>query len=127
MKVTTVFFSGIVITLLVVLLTGCEKTVQPIEQEAAARPPQENVAGKLPVGGEASGQSAEIQGQEKCPVMGRPVSRSLYADYKGWRVYFCCPPCVKAFESDPEKYLQLMKEQGTELEAVPKGGPAQDN
>lgn len=127
MKVSNALFSGAAIALFVVALAGCEKSLQPGVQEAAASLPQENVAEKLPESKEASGQSGEIPSQGTCPVMGRTVNRSIYTDNKGWRIYFCCPPCVKAFESDPEKYLQLMKEQEIELEKVSEDGPAQDN
>jgi len=59
--------------------------------------------------------------QETCPVMGGKVNSSIYTDYKGKRIYFCCPPCVKAFNSDPEKYLKLLEEQGVEVESIPAG------
>ncbi len=57
--------------------------------------------------------------QTLCPVMGEPVDRSVYTDHAGRRIYFCCQPCVKQFQKDPEKYLKLLAEQGVELEPAP--------
>ncbi|MFH1707210.1 MAG: YHS domain-containing protein [Planctomycetota bacterium] len=40
-----------------------------------------------------------------CPVMdGESISRDHFADYKGKRIYFCCPDCIPVFKADPEKY-----------------------
>jgi YHS domain-containing protein len=50
--------------------------------------------------------------QSTCPVMGGLINKSLYADYQGNRVFFCCPPCLKEFKRDPDKYVKKMKEQG---------------
>jgi len=43
---------------------------------------------------------------EECPVMeGTPVSRDLYLDYRGVRVFVCCEGCVSDFREDPESYV----------------------
>lgn len=42
--------------------------------------------------------------QTKCPVSGKPIRASVSVDYKGKKVYFCCPGCPKAFSKNPEKY-----------------------
>jgi YHS domain-containing protein len=47
--------------------------------------------------------------QEKCPVLGGKIDKNVYTDYKGRRVYFCCPACIKSFEKDPEKYLKKLE------------------
>jgi len=59
--------------------------------------------------------------QELCPVMGNPLSHMLYSDYKGKRVFFCCPPCIKAFESDPDKYIKEIEDKGVELAPATQG------
>jgi YHS domain-containing protein len=51
--------------------------------------------------------------------MGGLVNKNIYADYQGNRVYFCCPPCLKEFKKDPEKYVKKMKEQGIALAKSP--------
>jgi YHS domain-containing protein len=50
--------------------------------------------------------------QEKCPVMGGKIDKNIYIDYKGRRVYFCCPSCKETFAKDPEKYLQKLPGEG---------------
>jgi YHS domain-containing protein len=43
--------------------------------------------------------------QTTCPVMGAPIDKAHFAEYKGQEVYFCCAGCDKKFEADPEKYI----------------------
>ncbi len=57
--------------------------------------------------------------QTTCPVMGGPVNKQIYADYKGERVYFCCNGCPSQFRQNPEKYLQKLKAMGQEPEKLP--------
>lgn len=57
--------------------------------------------------------------QRLCPVMGRRISPDIYTDYRGERVYFCCPPCVEDFEKAPQGYLEKMKASGVRLEKSP--------
>lgn len=58
--------------------------------------------------------------QTKCPVLGGSVNKRVYSDYQGKRVYFCCPPCIREFQKDPEKYIRLLEKQGVVLEEAPK-------
>ena len=71
-------------------LTGCKKKSQPTASSQA--PAAANVA------------SAAIM-QTVCPVMGNPIDKNIYTEYKDKKVYFCCKACVAKFEADPEKYL----------------------
>lgn len=49
--------------------------------------------------------SASVE-QTTCPVMkGNPITKDLYTEYKGKKVYFCCSGCKPEFEKNPEKYL----------------------
>ena len=43
--------------------------------------------------------------QTKCPVSGKPIDPEHHVDFKGKKVYFCCPNCPGAFEKDPEKFV----------------------
>ena len=63
--------------------------------------------------------AAPAKPQTTCPVLGGNISKNIYADYKGQRVYFCCKGCDDEFKKDPEKYLQKMKEQGVTPEKTP--------
>lgn len=57
--------------------------------------------------------------QTVCPVFGGNIDRNIYVDYKGQRIYFCCPGCDAEFKKDPEKYMKKIQEQGITLEKCP--------
>ena len=40
----------------------------------------------------------------KCPVSGKKVLADKTADYKGGKVYFCCPNCPDAFAKSTAKF-----------------------
>jgi len=65
--------------------------------------------------------AAAPQPQTTCPVLCGKISKEIYTDYKGQRIYFCCTGCDAEFKKDPEKYLQKMKEQGVTPEKAPPG------
>ncbi len=67
-------------------LQGCKKS------EPAAPPESEEVA------------SAAVE-QTTCPVMDKAINKNMFTEYKGKKVYFCCPGCKAKFEKEPEKYL----------------------
>jgi YHS domain-containing protein len=46
-----------------------------------------------------------IKTELTCPVMGETVDKEVSTVYDGVKYYFCCAPCVKKFEKDPQKYL----------------------
>ncbi len=43
--------------------------------------------------------------QTICPVMGNPIDPTIFVEYKGKKVYFCCRGCDKKFMENPEQYL----------------------
>lgn len=44
--------------------------------------------------------------QTMCPIMeGKPINKAISTEYKGKKVYFCCPGCDTKFKEDPEKYV----------------------
>lgn len=49
--------------------------------------------------------------QKTCPVMGGKIDPKVYAEYKGRRIYFCCPGCEKDFRKDPERYIEKVDEE----------------
>ena len=61
----------------------------------------------------------EAIAQKTCPVMGGKIDKSLYEDYKGKRVYFCCPACPKEFKADRKKFMKKMADEGVILEDAP--------
>ncbi|HIJ72043.1 MAG TPA: efflux RND transporter periplasmic adaptor subunit [Planctomycetes bacterium] len=54
------------------------------------------------VGPSRGGETIE---QKTCPVMGGPINKDIFIDYKGKKVYFCCPGCESRFRENPEKYI----------------------
>ncbi|GJM23830.1 MAG: hypothetical protein DHS20C16_02450 [Phycisphaerae bacterium] len=46
--------------------------------------------------------------QTKCPIMGGEIDPEVFADYRGGRVYFCCPPCIEKFKADPDQYIDKL-------------------
>ncbi len=46
--------------------------------------------------------------QTHCPVMEFPIDKTIFTEYQGKKVYFCCPGCIEEFEKDPEKYLDKL-------------------
>jgi YHS domain-containing protein len=50
-------------------------------------------------------QAAAIE-QTTCPIMeGNAIKKNLFVEYKGKKVYFCCPGCPEKFLENPEKYV----------------------
>lgn len=54
--------------------------------------------------------------QTACPVSGKPIKADKFVEYKGKKVYFCCPGCPGAFEKNPEKYLSKLPQFQTKEE-----------
>ena len=52
--------------------------------------------------------------QTDCPVSGKPIKADKVVEYKGKKVYFCCPGCPGAFEKNPEKFLGKLPQFATE-------------
>lgn len=59
--------------------------------------------------------------QVACPVQGGKINKEIYADYKGQRIYFCCPECIPIFKKNPEAYLKKMEREGIIPERIPGG------
>lgn len=83
-----------------------------------ARPSMMNPEGeRMPAGhqhgGPSAAQDTPTSGtpaaiQPMCPVMDSPIDPSVYVEYKGKRVYFCCSVCDAKFLADPERYLDKL-------------------
>jgi hypothetical protein len=61
----------------------------------------------------------KMKTQTMCPVMDGKINKSLYADVKGYRIYVCCPGCIKKIKEDPEKYIKKLHEEGVNIEKAP--------
>jgi len=72
-------------------------------------------------------ENAQMAVQELCPVMEEnPIDPSIYIDYQGKRVYFCCMLCKATFEKEPETYLAKLPQLSVDPEA-PDAEPAHDH
>jgi YHS domain-containing protein len=58
--------------------------------------------------------------QKTCPVMGGAINKKLYVDYKGQRIYMCCPGCTDAIKKEPEKYIKVLADRGEAVERIGK-------
>jgi YHS domain-containing protein len=67
----------------------------------------------------AEGKTVQQNEQTTCPVMGGSINQSLYTDYEGKRVYFCCEGCVPEFQKDPAKHINKLENEGVKLQEVP--------
>jgi YHS domain-containing protein len=86
-----------------VLVTGCQKA-KPTAAGQQTQPME-----KMPAHEHASMDQAQAKAvvaeQTTCPVMGGPIDKTIFTEYKGKKVYFCCKGCVETFKADPEKYI----------------------
>ena len=67
----------------------------------------------------AAEQTSAGKAQTTCPILAGKIDKSLYADYEGKRVYFCCAGCKDDFNKDPAGYIKKMEDQGIVLEKTP--------
>ena len=63
--------------------------------------------------------AADPKPQTTCPVLAGDIDKSVYADYQGKRIYFCCQGCDAEFNKNPEKYMKKLQEEGVTLEPAP--------
>ena len=96
-----------------VFVAGCTESQAPAPTPEA-RPPAGATTG-------AEATVATAGNQTTCPIMGGKIDKRYYADYKGKRVYFCCPGCDEAFKKDPEAAIKKLEGQGVVLATTPSG------
>jgi YHS domain-containing protein len=53
---------------------------------------------------QAQDQAKEEKFKPTCPVSGKEAVDSASVDYKGGKVYFCCPGCPDEFKANTAKY-----------------------
>jgi YHS domain-containing protein len=88
-------------------LVGCKKKEQPAQ--APKTPAMEGMMKQAATTAEEANKTAATamasMEQTTCPVTGDKIDKNVFVEYKGKKVYFCCPMCKGAFEKDPEKYI----------------------
>jgi len=105
-KIVSFGLTAAVLLLVAVAFNGCKKSEPQTttgheghDHAAMTAEPAEMVeAAKAVV--------AEAIEQKTCPIMtNNPINKNLFTEYKGKKVYFCCPACKPKFEANPEKYI----------------------
>jgi len=101
-KIWTTLFVAVVLSVSLLTLNGCKKS-EPSSTETSMGTMEghEHMAMKT----ESTGDTAAATEQKICPVMGNPIDKNVFVEYKGKKVYFCCPDCKAKFNADPEKYI----------------------
>ena len=56
--------------------------------------------------------------QTLCPVLGNPIDKKLFVDYKGKRIYVCCAMCILKVKANPAKYLRKIEKSGESVELI---------
>lgn len=57
----------------------------------------------------AASKTSSSRPAQMCPIMpDQEIDPDIFVDYKGTRVYFCCPRCRNKFKRDPETYFKLI-------------------
>jgi YHS domain-containing protein len=84
-----------------VMLNGCKKDEPTTAQQMQGHEGHEHQKAEQE---SVKAAAASIE-QKTCPVMGAPINKALFVEYKGKKVYFCCPGCEDKFKAEPEKYI----------------------
>ena len=100
-------FGAIVILLLVaaVAINGCKKSEPQTTTGHEGHDHATMTAEPAEMVEAAKAVVAEAIEQKTCPIMGGPINKDVFTEYKGKKVYFCCPGCKSKFEADPEQYI----------------------
>ncbi|MDX1945050.1 MAG: hypothetical protein SFU86_06555 [Pirellulaceae bacterium] len=89
-------------------------------------------AALLAVGAAIAADGVKLEGI-KCLIAGGKAAKAEHAvDYKGGKVFFCCPNCPKSFSADPAKFAakanhQLFATGQAKQTACPLTGEAVDS
>jgi YHS domain-containing protein len=90
------------------MLNGCKKSEpEPSETSAGKMQAMEGHEGHehAALSSEPAKAIASEVEQTTCPIMDSPINKALFTEYKGKKVYFCCPGCEEKFKESPEKYI----------------------
>ena len=59
-----------------------------------------------------------LKPQTSCPVTNKVINKKLFIDYKGKRIYVCCPACLEQVKKNPKKYINILAELGQGVETI---------
>ena len=92
-----------------ILVNGCKKSEPGTNSNAEMS--NNNMANMENHEGMAMTMSSDAEakpapnGQALCPITGQPIDQSVFVEYLGKKVYFCCEDCKAKFQAEPEKYI----------------------
>ena len=89
----TAWFSICIILIMLIALQGC-RTTEPRNEAVTMVKPKDQIS--------------RSQEQTLCPIMGLAVDKSVYTEYQGKEVYFCCAGCINKFKENPEQYVSKL-------------------
>ena len=108
MKTSTIVLSTLAVVF-AIGFAGCKKTESP------ATPAKETTMKDMPIQTDKTATDANKTAttaattsveQTTCPIMdGNKINKNVFVEYKGKKVYFCCPDCKGKFLAEPEKYM----------------------
>lgn len=106
-KLLTILMCAGLFMVTLVVLTGCEKSepnaTEPVSTEMSQEMAEHDA---MTMADETMAQVAGATEQTTCPIMdGNKIDKNVFVEYKGKKVYFCCPDCKAKFNADPEKYI----------------------
>jgi len=99
-KISAMFIVTSLLLVGLIMLNGCKKS-----EPAPTDTPAETMQGDAATMDKPAEVVAAVEEQTACPVMGAPINKALFTEYKGKKVYFCCPGCEEKFQAEPEKYI----------------------
>ena len=103
-QIQMMLFVVAVLSIGLLVLNGCKKSETESPKPAKQMQSQEGQE-HADMKAEPAAETASTTEQKICPVMGNPIDKDVYVEYKGKKVYFCCPDCKAKFNADPEKYV----------------------
>ena len=106
---------AILFAVLGLIAAGCEKSPDKGAPSKPAAPAKDERGVKA----EQPAEQQTSQTQQNCPIMGGKINKSIFADFEGKRVYFCCPDCQEKFKAEPAKYVKQMEDAGVVLDKTP--------
>lgn len=99
-----------------VIVNGCKKE-EPTPAETTTSQMQEHEGHGLASMTDESIEAVTAAIEQKtCPVMGSAINKAHFVEYKGKKVYFCCPPCKDKFTAEPGKYIAKLPQFNQEVQ-----------
>ncbi len=116
-KAVNILMIALLVTGMSILLAGCKKKSDtPVMPEShdmdkmmdEAKDTADTMSEEaMKTAGAAIEEAKTIAAEQTvCPVMKGPIDKSVFVEYEGKKVYFCCPSCKAEFEKDPAKYIK---------------------